>query len=162
MRLVAPMAKRVARSLPVSVELDDLIQCGFLGLMKASARYNPKRGVPFPTYARYVIRGAIIDSVRRRNYHYELHSELSEGTTDTLPAPDQLADAAKVAGILLEALAGLTAAERSAILQRAEGASFREIGAAFGHETTWAFKLVQVVRHKLKRVLAMYRLNASA
>ena len=62
--LVRYIAARIAATIPASVELDDLIQTGTLGLIDAVRRYDPSKGIPFPAYARYRIRGAILDSLR--------------------------------------------------------------------------------------------------
>lgn len=63
--LVRPIAKKVLAGLPTHVELSDLIQDGMCGLIGAARRYNSSRGVPFPVYAKYRIRGAILDGLRR-------------------------------------------------------------------------------------------------
>jgi RNA polymerase sigma factor FliA len=62
--LVRFIAARIASSLPVHVELEDLVQTGTLGLIDAVRRYDPAKGIPFPAYARYRIRGSILDSLR--------------------------------------------------------------------------------------------------
>jgi RNA polymerase sigma factor (sigma-70 family) len=68
--MVRTIAKRVAASLPASFELDDLVQSGYLGLLTAASRYAPAShgGTPFSAYARLVVHGAIVDSVRRGAY----------------------------------------------------------------------------------------------
>src|SRR5574341_2426111 len=63
--LVRPIAKKVLAGLPAHVELNDLIQDGVCGLIGAARRYNARRGVPFPAYAKHRIRGAILDGLRR-------------------------------------------------------------------------------------------------
>jgi len=40
------------------------VQTGTLGLIDAVRRYDPSKGIPFPAYARYRIRGSILDSLR--------------------------------------------------------------------------------------------------
>ena len=62
--LVRYIAARIASTIPASVELDDLIQTGTLGLIDAVRRFDPSKGIPFPAYARYRIRGAILDALR--------------------------------------------------------------------------------------------------
>ncbi len=62
--LVRYIAARIASTIPASVELDDLIQTGTLGLIDAVRRYDGSKGIPFPAYARYRIRGAILDALR--------------------------------------------------------------------------------------------------
>lgn len=48
-----------------SVELTDLLQAGYLGLMRARQSYRPDKEVEFPVYARFRIRGEILDMLRR-------------------------------------------------------------------------------------------------
>jgi len=61
--LVRKVAEAVAYSLPVYVDLDDLISEGQLGLLSAIQRYE-NQGYKFETYANLRIRGAIIDKLR--------------------------------------------------------------------------------------------------
>jgi len=58
------IAKRIHKSLPASVSLDDLVSTGTLGLISAVDHYEPSHKVKLKTYAEYKIRGAILDSLR--------------------------------------------------------------------------------------------------
>lgn len=49
------------------VEIDDLLQAGYLGLVDASQRYSTREGVSFAAYAAIRVRGSIIDSLRRNS-----------------------------------------------------------------------------------------------
>lgn len=62
--LVKYMAGRVAVSLPSTVDFDDLVSCGTVGLIDAVEKFEPARGIKFETYALARIRGAIIDGLR--------------------------------------------------------------------------------------------------
>ncbi|HAJ79941.1 MAG TPA: FliA/WhiG family RNA polymerase sigma factor [Fibrobacteres bacterium] len=62
--LVKYIAQRIAVNLPASVERDDLISVGILGLVKAVETFEPERGFKFETYAGHKIRGAILDELR--------------------------------------------------------------------------------------------------
>ena len=64
MPLVRSVAGQVAAGAPASVQYDDLVQIGAIGLIEAVARYEPVPGVDFGAYARTRIRGAIIDGLR--------------------------------------------------------------------------------------------------
>jgi len=68
-RELAPLVKRIAyhmmTSLPPSVELDDVIQSGMMGLLDAARRYEISEGAQFETYAVQRIRGAILDELRQ-------------------------------------------------------------------------------------------------
>lgn len=59
--MVEPLARRIARSAGWT-DWEDLKQDGIIGLMQAMARFDPRRGVAFKTFARFYIRGAIFDS----------------------------------------------------------------------------------------------------
>src|ERR1700731_1844789 len=58
------IARRIHERLPESVNLDDLISTGTLGLIAAIDRFDAKHNVKLKTYAEYKIRGAILDSLR--------------------------------------------------------------------------------------------------
>ncbi|HEX7511357.1 MAG TPA: FliA/WhiG family RNA polymerase sigma factor [Chitinivibrionales bacterium] len=62
--LVKYIAQRIAVNLPASVDRDDLISAGILGLVKAVETFEPQRGFKFETYAGHKIRGAILDELR--------------------------------------------------------------------------------------------------
>lgn len=68
LREYAPLVKRIAYhmmlKLPNSVEVDDLIQAGMIGLLDAASRYDELRGAQFETYALQRIRGAMLDELR--------------------------------------------------------------------------------------------------
>jgi len=65
--LVAAIARTLSRGLPPSVELDELINDGVIGLIEALRRFDPSRGVGFSTYAGHRIRGAMLDGLRARD-----------------------------------------------------------------------------------------------
>ena len=64
----APLVKRIAHfmmlKLPSSVQVDDIIQAGMIGLLDAAGRYDELRGAQFETYASQRIRGAMLDELR--------------------------------------------------------------------------------------------------
>ena len=64
----APLVKRIAYQLmsrlPASVDVDDLIQNGMMGLLDALGRYEQGLGAQFETYAVQRIRGAMLDGLR--------------------------------------------------------------------------------------------------
>jgi RNA polymerase sigma factor for flagellar operon FliA len=97
----APLAKlvatKIASRLPSSVELDDLISSGVIGLIDAIDKYDPSKSNHFKKYAEIRIRGAILDelrsmdwvsrSVRRKNTQVaeaqrRLRAELGRDATD--------------------------------------------------------------------------------
>lgn len=67
--LVRKIALRLRGSLPASVELDDLISEGTIGLMDAFRRFDPSRGVKLEHFAARRIRGAMLDWLRHEDPH---------------------------------------------------------------------------------------------
>ena len=65
----APLVKRIAyhlmSRLPPSVQADDLIQSGMIGLLEAARNYDATQGASFETYAGIRIRGAMLDEIRK-------------------------------------------------------------------------------------------------
>ena len=66
--LVKITAERVIGALPPTLEHDDLVSAGIMGLIKAVDRYNPARQVKFETYAIALIRGAIREMLREEDW----------------------------------------------------------------------------------------------
>lgn len=66
--LVRNVATRLANRLPRTVELDDLIGAGVLGLLSAVRQYDKSKGVPFDRYAEIRVRGAILDELRNLDH----------------------------------------------------------------------------------------------
>lgn len=68
----APLVKKIAlhllARLPDSVQLDDLMQAGMIGLLEAAQKYTSTKGASFETYAGIRIRGAIVDEIRKGDW----------------------------------------------------------------------------------------------
>lgn len=68
----APLVKRIAYHLlgrlPASVQVEDLIQAGMIGLLEASRKFDNSKGASFETYAGIRIRGAMLDEVRKGDW----------------------------------------------------------------------------------------------
>ena len=62
---VEAMARRMAASMPHSIDLGDLVQDGMIGLIDAAHRFDEGRGIKFETFAERRVRGAMIDALRR-------------------------------------------------------------------------------------------------
>lgn len=79
--LVKRIAYHLAARLPPSVDIDDLIQAGMVGLIEAARHYNGDRGASFETYAGIRIRGAMVDELRRGDWAprsvHRRHREIS-------------------------------------------------------------------------------------
>lgn len=67
-----PLVKRIAyhlmTRLPASVEVDDLIQAGLIGLLDAVERFDDSQGANFETYATQRVRGAMLDELREADW----------------------------------------------------------------------------------------------
>lgn len=115
--LVKYVAGRVRTTLPPTVESADLVSEGVIGLMDAIDKFEPERGLQFPTYAVPRIRGAIIDSIRAadwvpRSVRARLRAVDAARTTllhrlGRAPEPEELAEEA-----------GLSLAELREVLDR--------------------------------------------
>ncbi|AZQ11134.1 MULTISPECIES: RNA polymerase sigma factor FliA [Shewanella] len=68
----APLVKRIAHHmlarLPASVQLDDLLQAGMIGLLEASTKFDGGKGAKFETFAGIRIRGAMLDEIRKGDW----------------------------------------------------------------------------------------------
>jgi RNA polymerase sigma factor for flagellar operon FliA len=66
--LVKKIAYQVKAKLPASVDIDDLIQAGMIGLLDAASRYQENKGAQFKTYASQRIHGAMMDELRSADW----------------------------------------------------------------------------------------------
>jgi RNA polymerase sigma factor for flagellar operon FliA len=101
---VEALARRMAASMPHSIDLGDLVQDGMIGLIDASNRFDEKRGIKFETFAERRVRGAMIDALRRdawprgvRRARRELEAA-REKLRHELGSEPSIADLAKVMG----------------------------------------------------------------
>jgi RNA polymerase sigma factor for flagellar operon FliA len=94
MKVVKAIAVRVRETLPVNVELDDLIDAGIVGLFDAATKFDASKQVAFSIYARYRIKGAILDSLREMDWasrYMRRHQKRVEAATRDLSATLQRA-----------------------------------------------------------------------
>lgn len=66
--LVKRIAYHLVARLPHTVDVDDLIQTGMIGLLDAAQNYDRTQGASFETYAGIRIRGAMLDEIRRNDW----------------------------------------------------------------------------------------------
>ena len=62
---VEQLARRVAATMPHSIDIGDLVQDGVIGLIDAAQRFDEGRGIKFETFAERRVRGAMIDALRK-------------------------------------------------------------------------------------------------
>lgn len=101
-QLVKRLAYQMVARLPSSVQVDDLMQAGMMGLLDALQHYEDHRGAQFETYASQRIRGAMLDelrdadwlprSVRRHAREIEQAMRSLEQELGSAPSEQQIAD----------------------------------------------------------------------
>jgi RNA polymerase sigma factor for flagellar operon FliA len=119
--LVKRIAHHLMARLPDSVQVDDLLQAGMIGLLEAAAKYDGAMGATFETYAGIRIRGAMLDEVRRgdwipRSVHRNARA-ISEATRRVEASTGREALGTEIAGAM-----GLELDEFHAMLADARGA----------------------------------------
>jgi RNA polymerase sigma factor for flagellar operon FliA len=62
---VQAQARRLAASMPHSIDIGDLVQDGMIGLIDAANRFDEERGIKFETFAERRVRGSMIDALRK-------------------------------------------------------------------------------------------------
>ncbi len=101
---VEALARRMAATMPHSIDISDLVQDGVIGLIDAAHRFDDSRGIKFETFAERRIRGAMIDALRKdawprgvRRVRRELEAA-REKLRATLGHEPSLADLAQAVG----------------------------------------------------------------
>ncbi|SHE96339.1 RNA polymerase sigma factor FliA [Vibrio gazogenes] len=99
--LVKRIAHHLIGRLPPSVQVEDLIQAGMIGLLEAQKNYDNSKGASFETYAGIRIRGAMLDDIRRgdwvprsvHKYNREISQAISvlEGELNREPTDTEVA-----------------------------------------------------------------------
>lgn len=82
MSLVKRIAHHLSARLPSTVDINDLMQAGMIGLLEAASNFDASKGASFDTYAGIRIRGAMLDEVRKLDWTprsvYQKHRQVSE------------------------------------------------------------------------------------
>jgi RNA polymerase sigma factor for flagellar operon FliA len=169
-RLVRILAARVLASLPrdSGIEMSDLIQAGNIGLLQAARTFSPQSGAPLAGYAKFRIRGEMLDTVRRysdpgRSDFGTVQGSTADDGTDlesTIPAPAEhsphslLAENQRAA-ILDEEVARLPPRYRVVVrLRYSREFSLREIGAVLRVHESRACQLHRSALGRLRRALS--------
>ena len=66
--LVCSIANKLVRRLPDTIDVQELISVGMIGLIESYDRFDQEKGIPFVSYAELRIRGAMIDELRRQDW----------------------------------------------------------------------------------------------
>lgn len=168
-RLVRILASRVLAGLPrdTGIEMADLIQAGNLGLLQAERSFKPENGAPLWGYAKFRIRGEMLDAVRR-NSRPARAGIMTQGSTAEdgvdleamIPAssdysPFSVLARNQRAAILDEEVARLPERYRAVVRMRyASEFSLREIGEALSVHESRACQLHQSALGHLRRALS--------
>ena len=166
-RVVRGLAGRLHARLPhgCGVEMADLIQAGNLGLLQAARSYQPGRGAPLAGYAKFRIRGEMLDMVRRNAGTPGAASAGHSGSDDAewesrVPAspessPQHAALKQQRDAIIREELGRLPARYRTVMRLRYAGEmTLREIGAALSVNESRACQIHRSAIGRLKRALS--------
>jgi len=120
--LVRHVVGRIAANLPPHVDTDELFQVGSIGLVHASRTFDSERGVAFKTYAFALIRGAILDELRRldavpRSTREKIRSmeRVTARLSQSLSRPPSPLEVAAAMGVAEEAVTQLVRASRAVL-----------------------------------------------
>lgn len=164
-----PLVRYVASRLcpPVSqAEVDDLISAGTIGLIEAADRYDPKRGVPFGSFAYSRIKGAVIDELSRLGvagpgrsapadttlsleapFNHRPDATLMDVTVDpSVPEPQRSAELHE----LLAAMRDLPARDREMLGLSLAGHSGTDIADLFGCSQALVSRILVDARFRLE------------
>ena len=168
-RLVRILASRVLAGLPrdSGIELSDLIQAGNLGLLQATRTFSPQNGAPLAGYAKFRIRGEMLDAVRRNSGPGRAGLTTRGSTADDvndleslIPAPAEYSPHSLLAKnqretILGEEVARLPPRYRIVVgLRYSREFSLREIGAVLRVHESRACQLHRSALGRLRRALS--------
>lgn len=143
MPLVQDIARREARRFARHIDLRDLVSAGHVGLVEAANRYHPSAG-SFDAFAYWRIKGAIIDSQKRRAFREEQNESL-DGIRErygnwlppaleksSAPLQDQRAMESQLLGRLRTAITGLPEPLQSVLRLQLDGRSIAAISRDMG------------------------------
>lgn len=168
-RLVRALAGRVHARLPrgCGIEMADLIQAGNIGLLQAKRTFSPQAGAPLAGYAKFRIRGEMLDTVRRNSGPLFMHFTRQNDTGEEGPdiesrvsappeqSPQALVSERQRAMILGQEVDRLPARYRTVVrLRYSRNFSLREIGAALSVHESRACQLHQSALGCLRRALS--------
>ncbi len=167
-RLVRALAVRVLAALPknAGIELSDLIQAGNVGLLQATRSFSPDSGTPLAAYAKFRIRGEMLDTVRRNCSLWrstEARGSTVQDSADlesTIAAPPEnsphsLLAKRQRAAILDQEVARLPDRYRAVVrLRYSSECSLQEIGAVLRVHESRACQIHRSALGRLRRALS--------
>ena len=118
--LVKRIAHHLAARLPQTIDINDLMQAGMIGLLEAARNFDPSRGASFDTYAGIRIRGSMLDEVRKHDWTPRSVHQKSRQVSEAMRAIEfetgRAANANEIAGRL-----GISRDDYHAILRDTAG-----------------------------------------
>lgn len=153
---VKKIARTVARMFPPHLDIHELEQQGYVGLLQAAKRYDPASGKKFEPFAYFRIRGAIIDANRRSTYREETHDSveaLNERpgvaqivVIDPAPLPDEQIVRAEMEALVAKVIQELPKEARGILERAMAGDSAAQIAADCGMRATQVRKILADLR----------------
>jgi len=167
-RMVRAVAGRLRARLPdeCGIEMADLVQAGKVGLLQAARSYEPSRGAPLAGYAKFRIRGEMLDMVRRNMGRERLGSSLpadADGCSDWESRIPASPDSSPQNGIMnrqrsemiVEEIDRLPAKYRTVVrLRYSREMTLRQIGQVLSVNESRACQIHQRALSRLKRALS--------
>lgn len=120
------IALEIHRPLPASIMLEDLVQDGMIGLIKAFREYRANSGIPFQTFAGNKIRWAIMDGLRASDWAERSVRGRANKVARTIKKLQAMLHRAPTKIEVADAL-GIRVGDVTAILGEAHGLSFVQI-----------------------------------
>ena len=133
--LVRTVVGRVAMTLPAHVSSDDLNSAGLVGLLQAVRSFSTSGGASFETFARFRIRGAVLDELRRQDWVPRLVHDKARKIQNAMGNLEQSLGKPPTEGQMAEAL-GLTLEDYQSWLDDIRPIAFVSLDAAFNGDTT--------------------------
>lgn len=145
MPLAESMARKRSHRLPANVTLDDVRSAALYGLSEAAHRYDPERGVPFHSYARWRISGEIGDLFRGLRYNAsEAEDAPAKESGDALETEDFFdfvsSEVGEADGKMLK-------------MYYVDGRSLKEVGLSRGVSESRASQIFKECHRRLKKRL---------
>jgi len=163
--LVATVMGRLAMTLPVHVDHDDLYSAGLIGLLQALRNYDPTCGTSFETYARVRVRGSMLDELRRMDWVPRTVHEKARKVQDAISQLEQKLGRTPTESEMATSL-GMTPSKYSELLDQIRPAAFICLDGVASSEDGDAGNLYEVVadaadegtlelvsRRELKRII---------
>lgn len=146
MPLADGIACRRARSLPPNVTLEEIRSAAYYALVDAARRFDPGRGVSFPTYARIRISGEITD----------LLSSSRPSVDDLNDVPDRCSNSDSDTSDFFDFVSLELGEEDGKMLRMyyVDGRSLKEVGLSRGVGEARASQIMKDCRSRLRRALA--------